>query len=319
MHAYANSPGYRLAVVAESGMLDHTYTVTDPEPTLSSSTPQRVQALRQFTSAMRGMTVVSELRWSSVEADPRLLVISHVPRRQLESLEATVTLIEADLGHLSVSFVRTALEERLWLGFLVSLDQQAAKDLFLTLGRFDALRALTAQRDYVGDDVMRSLWYPEGFVEAAHRQLGSTKEVLKGLRAKHGWQGLLPPASWIADQVDEKDLYEYLHSATSRAVHFSAGEVMRRGWGDPAGNVVTNKPEFRQHLADFALDQLWRLYLATIIAADPLLETAGLHFRDELEEPSLKSTVDALVRLGQVPLVHAAEWNLTPEGTLGRK
>ena len=103
--------------------------------------------------------------------------------------------------------------------------------------------------------------------------------------------------------------------STSRAIHFSAGEVFRHGWGEPGMGLVTDKPEFRDHLSEFALDQLWRLFFQTVSASLPLLERAGVH-SEALDDDAVIQVLKPLLELGRVPLVHAAEWNLTPEGPL---
>lgn len=93
--------------------------------------------------------------------------------------------------------------------------------------------------------------------EAQAEKRESVKAQLRALRQRHNWSGgTLPSAEWIAERADKRDLYDYLHAATSRALHFSAGEIMRRGWGHPYGRITTDQPEFREHLASFALDQL---------------------------------------------------------------
>jgi hypothetical protein len=123
----------------------------------------------------------------------------------------------------------------------------------------------------VGDEVMRDLWYTPGFLEAARKKLSVTEAELSALRKQLKWSGRVPSTEWIAKAVDEQRIYQYLHSATSRSLHFSAGEIFRRGWGDPHGIVTTDKPEFRVHLSEFALDKLWRLLFETVAGAMPLI------------------------------------------------
>jgi hypothetical protein len=244
------------------------------------------------------------------------LVVNYVMRRQLESLEAALKLASENLGHLSVAFVRTALEEMLWVRYLASLEVETSQRLLLAMANYDTLRSLLAQRGYVGDDAMAGLGYPVGFLDAAEKKLSSVREDLKQLRAELGWTGRLPSGEWVAASVNEARLYEYLHSATSRAIHFSVGEIFRRGWGNPKGILVTDKPEFREHLSEFALDRLWRLLFETVAAAIPLLETSGITSSHLLTDEVIMPLLNEVLRLGNVPLVHAAEWNLTPQGPL---
>ena len=258
--------------------------------------------------------------WADVDADYRLLAINSGLRRQLESIRAAALLGRQDLGHLAVAFVRASLEDVMYLGFFVGLDLVDSQKLFKLLGSWDALRSLLAQRDYVGDEVMAQLWYPTAFLEAAVDAREKVQTELKALQKQYRWSGgILPSGAWIADQAGQRELYDYLHAATSRALHFSAGEIVRRGWGRPLGKIVTDKPEFREYLASFALDQLWRLYIETWKVTMPLLRTAGITSDESLSLDEMQPILSRLLAAGRVPLVHAHEWNLTPDGPLDPK
>jgi len=203
------------------------------------------------------------------------------------------------------------------LAFFVGLDRTESQELFKAMGNWDSLRSLLAQRDYVGDEVMEQLWYTESFLDAAVQSRDKVRAELKALQKKYNWSGgVLPSGEWIADRAGQRKLYDYLHAASSRALHFSAGEILRRGWGHPSGKIVTDKPEFREHLASFALDQLWRLYIKTWQVAMPLLEEAGISSDESLTLEQIEPVISRVALLGKVPLVHAHEWNLTREGPL---
>jgi hypothetical protein len=277
----------------------------------------RAKAVRNILPALRDLFQVEDLRWADVEKDLRLLVINHVIRRQLEALEASLNLASADLGHLSVSFIRPALEEMIWVKYLSSLPLATSQRLLLALANYDSLRSLNAQRAYVGDEAMHDLWYTPGFLKAVEKKLPTVEGELVRLRKELKWSGgRIPSTDWIAEAVSEQRIYKYLHAATSRSLHFSAGEILRRGWGHPRGIVTTDKPEFRIHLSEFALDKLWRLFFETAENAMPLISDSGITSEDSLTGEHLLPLVQSLLDLGMVPLVHAHEWNLTPEGPL---
>jgi hypothetical protein len=229
-----------------------------------------------------------------------------------------VVLAKAGLGHLAVGFVRPALGELLWMLWVKDLPQQYAQDLLTAMGRSDSIRSLLAQRAYVGDAVMQDLWYPVAFLDAQEQQQTSVDEELRRFGKQFNWSGSpLPSARWVAEQSGHKDLYDYLHAAASRALHFSMGEVMRNGWGEPGGKLVTLKPEFREYLTAFALYQLPVLFLETTAACHDFLEDAGITKpEDESIEEQVLAAAEAVAKLGRVPLVHAREWNLTPTGRL---
>jgi hypothetical protein len=122
---------------------------------------------------------------------------------------------------------------------------------------------------------MKDLWYTTEFLDAAEERLNETRDALKELQTQYSWSGrIVPSANWIAEQAGQRQLYDYLHAATSRALHFSAGEIMRRGWGSPTGYMTTDPPIIREHLADFALFQLVLLFFKTWRLVDDI-ETTG--------------------------------------------
>ena len=284
----------------------------------SSDLDARLSAVEAWLTAQKKTCVIGDLSWDTAWSDIRLVAVNYILRRQLEALDATVVLAKTGLGHLAVGFVRPALDELLWMLWVNDLAQQDAKELLMTMGHSDAIRSLVAQRAYVGDAVMQELWYPVAFLDAQEQRQGRVKDKLKQLRNRLKWSGHpLPSARWIAEQSGHEDLYDYLHAATSRATHFSMGEVMRNAWGEPGGKLVTFKLEFRQYRTSFALDQLPVLFLKSAIACGDFLEDAGV---SEPEDEALHAEVDlaaeALGKFGRVPLVHAHEWNLTPAGPL---
>jgi hypothetical protein len=233
----------------------------------------------------------------------------------MESLEASVKLAQSGLGHLGAGFIRPALDELLWMSYLKNMEHGDAQELMSVMGVWDAGRSLAAQRNYVGDAVMQILWYPLDMLDQQGAALAVTKDRLKALGKKHGWSGLLPTAGWLAEQADLVDLTEYLHAATSRSLHFSVGEIERQCWGTPGGIITTKKPEFREYVTKFALRQLPLLLIRTVGATMPFLEAAGIT-SDEVDDGEWDAVRVQLEALGNVPLVHAHEWNLTPSGRL---
>jgi hypothetical protein len=288
--------------------------IDESDPATGGGPSRRLLALENFTAKMRETVRVGTLAWDADLPNLRGLTINNCLRRQTDALAGTVALGNTGHGHLAVALVRAFLEERLWVALLARMTSNDARTLLIAMGRWDAVRALVAQRDYVGDRVMSlDLWYPPGFVDAQAAALPQIKDDLRRLRSVWGWEGTLPSTAWVAGQVSLRDEYEYLHSATSRAVHFSAGEVLRRGWGTPGGILDTGNSDFREHLAEFSYDQLWRQHLGTVVGAADLLEEAAIATpADVVSENNRAELLKELQPLGRVPLVHAHEWNLQP-------
>ncbi|MEU7753649.1 DUF5677 domain-containing protein [Micromonospora sp. NPDC049171] len=278
----------------------------------------RVAAVEVWIAATKQALIIGDLTWDAAWPDLRRIAVNYILRRQLEALDATVVLAKVGLGHLAVGFVRPALDELLWMLWVKDLPQQDAQNLLMAMGWSDGIRSLLAQRAYVGDAVMQELWYPVTFLDAQEQQLTRANAELAKIREQFNWSGRpLPSARWVAKQTGHEDLYDYLHAAASRALHFSMGEVLRNGWGEPGGKLVTLQPEFREYRTNFALYQLPLLFLETADACQKFFEHAGVAGReDEIVEKQILAAAQALGKFGRVPLVHAHEWNLTPYGPL---
>jgi len=285
-------------------------TPLEPGP-LGQHESQRAKAVAEFLPIIKELIRVCNLRADQAAKDFRLIVINGALRRQFEALNSTLLLASQNLGHHAVAFVRTALEEMLWVAYLTSLQLDDSQRLLLAMAQYDHIRSLSAQREFIGDSHMVLLGFPITFMDTVEAKLPEAKKELVQLRQKLGWtSGVLPSLDWIADQVGKKDVYRYLHSATSRSVHFSAGETFRRTWAAPGRQLTTAMPELRAHLSEFALDKLWHLLMDTVSPAVPLLQAAGITSSDAITDERLLPVLDNLLACGRVPLVHVSEWNL---------
>ena len=273
----------------------------------------RIQVVSDWVGLIKGLTRLEDGNWNSMFADLRLLATNYILRRQLESLDAALLLAQNDFGHLAVGLVRPALDELLWLSWVMDLPTKTAQSLLLALGRSDTSRSLIAQRSYVGDDAMSDLWYPVAFLDSVASGLKEIDQNIVEVREELGWAGgKAPSAKWVAEQCGELELYEYLHSATSRALHFSMGEVMRNAWGKPGGILTTLKPEFRSYRAAFALSELPRLFMQTTAVTSRIFDGCGVTSDPDVDGAAVIAAVERFMALGRIPLVHAHEWNLTP-------
>ncbi|MDI9947014.1 DUF5677 domain-containing protein [Rhodococcus sp. IEGM 1302] len=252
------------------------------------------------------------IQWSDVEKNMCLIGARFALTRQFESLRAAVKLCDIDLGHLAVGFVRPACEELLWLQYLATLDESDAHDVYLALGNNDTMRSAQATQDFLGVEAMTEIGFPRGFSEFLAHAVPAQRKSLKAVGQSLGWppRTPVPSTQWISEQVGQRKLYDYLYAASSRAVHFSAGEGLRRAWGDPGGSISVEDVHHRLYLADFALWQLTKLLLQTISNTEP--------WQGELvpRETDCKDDADAMDRLSAfqdlpgVPLVTAREYEL---------
>ncbi|MFF0283606.1 hypothetical protein ACFYSW_25155 [Rhodococcus aetherivorans] len=279
-----------------------------------STSDERLDVVVQWIARMNEIITVGDMKWDEALTNLRSIAVNYTIRRQLEALDAAVALAKAGLGHLAVGFIRPALDELLWIAWFKELSVEDAQRLLTAMNLLDSIRSVRAQRDYIGHADMEDLWYPATFLNGLDRLETEAKNNLKDLAKEFGWSGAAPSAKWVAEKSDNLRLYEYLHSATSRALHYSMGEASRNCWGELGGIATTLKPEFRQHRTDFAMTWLPRLLLLTATTASDLLKEASIGFQEgawsigDITEP---------LNLSLTPLVHAYEWNLRPPSPRG--
>jgi hypothetical protein len=266
------------------------------------------QLATQARSALRDKTI-----W--LPGVPRLqLLFKAALVRQVESLEAAVVLADADRGHSALPFVRPACEEYLWLKYLLHLEQSDAEQLVDHLGREQVLDVLRAQEHFAGEEATAGLGL--GGVRARYedavkvrsssrQQLGERlhweRETIKHAR--------LPKTRYIAKQVDELSMYDFIYGASSRHVHFNVAELLRRVWGDGVVYDIGSR-SFSKYFTAFALSWTSRLLAKTIVLAEPLLPGMVSRFRTD------DAWID-LLPTGLMPIVTAEELSALSNAPIG--
>jgi hypothetical protein len=234
--------------------------------------------------------------------------------RQIEGYHAITTLVASNLGHMAPAFLRPACEEFFWIKYLNKVPAEAFKELFLAITAAENLRGLTAQQMYIGKRGMKSLGFSTQFVNKAISDYRAINEKIRRIGEGLGWptnveaggQSAVPTTHWVANQVGEGKLYDYLYSATSRHVHFSMGELLRRPETMDGGALdftAERKRNFRSH---FAIHWASTFLLRT--AAECL---AGTGEEFTLPEGTEARMFDIAQRLGQygIPAVtYPREW-----------
>ncbi|MGN7780475.1 hypothetical protein ACTJJE_13255 [Mycolicibacterium sp. 22603] len=288
----------------------------DPEHFHDHANTVYAKAAEEFRTIFQPIISRSpRLRSGDVESDFLLLGSRFALTRQFEAIVAALQLAKVTLGHHSVSFVRPGLEEYLWLTYFARLDPGVASQLYVTLGVNDVLRSAEAVHGYIGDDGMTNAGFPPGFHTFVVQRRAELTQKIRGFNQQLGWPGRPPVASmeWIAGQVGERDLYAYLYSATSRSVHFSAGEGLRRGWGDPTnpeGFVSVEDVDHRLYLSDFGFYQLVRLFISTWLATERWHDRVVPLSEETVDADQLLDWVERFYALPGVPIVLAKEYEL---------
>lgn len=237
------------------------------------------------------------------------LVRSSVIKRQHECLTIAVDLVDRGQGFAAVGFLRPACEEYLWAKYLSAITKADAERLLKVLVKSELWDSLKAQDDYSGNTAMAQMELAPYFKRMETSRKFRAAEV-KAIGTKLKWEkrtlenSQFPSMSFIAKSVGETKLYKILYHASSRYVHFSPHELMRRAWGK-SGDVSVSSEHFSKYWGSFVL--YWGTYLlaSTVSAAYSLGDPPEVDL--PLDADRLIAAASAIGELGPVPIITAGE------------
>ena len=255
-----------------------------------------------------------DVKWTDFLNDPYLLAEKVCIFRQHEALRGALALNQSGVGHLALGFLRPACEEYIWLRYLNSIDRTKAGRLLLALALSEFARSLDAQQKFMGTDEMISFGFPAAFLTETKSWPTRAKAIIKELAVELGWpgdKGRVPSVQWFARQAGAEDLYDFLYSATSRMLHFSASEISRRTWREDGapGVVRLDHPSYIEYRLDFAL--YWQVYLFGHTLA--VIKAPSNFKLEESEVAEMMGSIERWSDIGKMPLITPEEMNLTLE------
>ena len=278
------------------------------------SLTERIQALRNDISVV--LTEMKPLiesagrfRW-----DPQRGLLPVIRRailcRQYECLECILHLVEHNRGYAGVPLLRPACEELIWAKYLSSLDEVSAYNLLLCVAQKEMFDSLTAQDNFLGRNETESqvlVNYLERLTKFQPKLRGMLAELGKrlGWPRKNIQDRTLPSMRWLAQATKMKWVYDFVYHASSRYVHFSTTELLRRAWGTP-DEITIRSTNFGPYWSAFALAWGQRLLTETFLALHQSLEADGLLDVD-VDEEKIISAYKRIADFGLVPIVTPGE------------
>jgi len=203
------------------------------EPTTTSS--DLLETIKRLLDLFRPIVDdASKLTWKASDGF-WLLVCRCVLRRQFDALDATVNLVSRHEAHSAVPLLRPACEEFLWVKYLRSLEPELREVVVLQKSQIETADTVDAQRAYAGDKLMEDFGFTTAFMDAVRESRQLAQQELKVIKKVLKWPPkpeFLPSVNFLAKVTDEKELYDLIYHATSRTVHFTVSELLRRAWGD---------------------------------------------------------------------------------------
>jgi hypothetical protein len=188
--------------------------------------------------------------------------------RQQEAVETIIQLSEMRRGHFGVTLLRPAFEELVWIDYL-GKNKSLANELIRELTRKELSDSLEAQSDFLSIHEMHSIGFTMRWVKRILPELTKSNDRLKVLGNRLGWRNgaVLPSMAFLCQKTGRAKDYNYIYQATSRYVHFSPHELLRRVWGTH-GSVKISSSHFSQFWSDFALYWGLRILIETLCVSD---------------------------------------------------
>ncbi|MEU3781686.1 DUF5677 domain-containing protein [Streptomyces sp900129855] len=285
------------------------------------------EELAQHADVLAGVVreLISHLEkvpFAQVLAYPKAALFRACLLRQAEATESASLLAKNGLGHMAVVYVRPACEEFFWLKYLLTLSDPHIASLFINLSSLEAVRALTAQQQFTGKKGMKSLGFPAAFVNLMTSKAPAGRAAIAAVGRDLNWPeptdpkgSQIPTTHWVANAIGEGKLYDFLFSATSRAVHFSMHEAARKIWVDDDGDMdleASIHVRYRTHFGIYWTCDLLARTLLLMMQAELKTEgdtTGAIEVSDDFFE-RLRSAIAGVRKTGSPPIVIPEEFNL---------
>jgi hypothetical protein len=242
------------------------------------------------------------------------LVLGAVAVKQSEALKTIVDLTQDRKGYAAVSLLRAMCEEYVWVKFLTGVEPKIAANIITGLGAFQNYETFLAQDQH---KETKNLGFPDRWIQntkiQAELSRGSLQKIFSSLGFLPKKNTVIPSFFSIAKHVGEESLYRLLYHATSRVVHFSVPEIMRRIWGRP-GSFTISSSTFDRYWSSFALYWGASLYSRTFL--EILIAHAEQEELDDEEashDKDAQSLSDAIVEAMQRVQSKGAMPIITPE------
>ena len=226
--------------------------------------------------------------------------------RQLEAIRAIESMCETGHGHFGVTMLRPAYEELIWMEYLAKHPNHA-KEVVLLLARDELSSNLDAQNIYIGSAGMVAHGFSPRYVKTNLARLRPVRARLQEVGKELGWREgtLVPSIAFLARKVSREREYKFLYQGTSRYVHFSTQELLRRAWGS-TGKVKISSATFSTYWQDFAIYWAFHIMLNLLTGYDDII------MQTRVDDETWSDLRTALETMAPIPIITAAElagWN----------
>jgi len=230
--------------------------------------------------------------------------------RQYECLQAILDLEKGGRGYAGVTLLRPAVEELIWCKYFSHIDHSVGSLLARVMSALEMQDSLKAQDDYLGRSATKDLGLM-GYLDQSGQIEAQARGHLRAIGRQLKWDrrtieaGMLPSMAYLAKRTELKQEYNYLYHATSRFVHFSVAELLRRAWGTRESVSITSE-NFRHYWTAFAVYWGFWLLSRTYLLMEKELTADGVDDPD-IDGDAIIKAFERIAEFGHVPIVTEAE------------
>ena len=252
----------------------------------------------------------SVLQWET-SAGFWTIVLRAVLRRQFDALEVMIDMIEKRRSDLTVPLLRPACEEFFWVSFLRRVSPRDREEIVFWKAQIETFNSLNAQYNDAGEAEMKRIGFPDGFLVGVRTGSDKGKQVLRAIGARLGWRlkrnQFTPSVRQIAKESNNEDLYLLIYHATSRTVHFSVSEMLRRAWGGRE-QIKVSSIHMDGYWAQFSLYWAIRIFFFTFVEVVEELEDRGADLPG-FDDDAFDALMQRFVTMGMIPIITPEEMN----------
>lgn len=268
-------------------------------------------AVTHVLSALAPVVERARIRgWAPEREGVMPLLLRAVLIRQHELLTTILRLHEDERGYAGVVLLRPGVEELIWCKYLSQIDSSMANRLSSLITMLEVHDSLRAELDFSGKGAIQALGLLQHLERSTERE-PLVRDEIRSLGRALAWkarvveQGTLPSLDFLATRTSLKKEYNYLYHATSRFVHFSTSELLRRAWGT-RDKVSISSETFSSYWGAFALKWGIWVYSHTYLVLQPRLEEDGIE-DSEVEGHDIIEAFKRIADFGHVPVITSSE------------
>jgi hypothetical protein len=254
----------------------------------------------------------ARFRWDPSTMGYLPLIRRAILCRQYECFGCILQLVEHSQGYAGLPLLRPACEELIWAKYLALIDKDSANDLLLCLTQKGMFDSLVAQDHYAG----RTQTKKSDLLEILKRltlHQPAVRSELSAIGKKLNWPKksiearTTPSMEWLAKTTEMRWVYDYLYHASSRYVHFSPTELLRRAWGTPE-EVTIQSSNYGDYWNAFVLVWGQKLITEVFLVLQKSLEADGV-IDVEVDGDKIIGAYKRIAEFGLVPIITQSELN----------